>query len=288
MMKLISSLVRVKSLFLVLLSVLPGLAWGQGLHWLNESDGKPSSGSGTGFGSSTISLTLPIEFGEQGQEQVTTAFHLDRTEFRWDGVSAADKEYYWISVPIRYQQKRSGGTSFVVRFEPGVMTDLDGIDSDHLGANLDLLGRIEHRLGFWQLGLTVDRAFGNVNPRPVVGVALRAGRSTEMLLGFPQTRIHTRWGKDFSTYFHARPGGGVWREQHDALPDESFDVQYTNWRLGVGAEFHWRDRLWLNAELGTLRNRRIEATDSSGGTAVEVTATPGDDTYWMVGVNIRL
>ncbi|ASP40372.1 hypothetical protein CHH28_17560 [Bacterioplanes sanyensis] len=278
-----------KTVTLLLTALLASNAQAQsGLHWLSESSGKPDSGSGTGFGSNTISLTLPIERGERGAEQVTTAFHLDRTEFRWKGVNAADKEYYWLSVPIRYQQRRGSGTSFMVRFEPGVMTDLDGVDSDHLAANLELVGRTDHRLGFWQFGVVVDREFGNFSPRPVLGVALKTAGGTEMLLGFPQTRIQTPWGRDVSTYLHARPGGGVWREKHDALPKETFDVEYTNWRIGVGAEFRWRDNWWLNAELGTLRNRQIRATDSSGGTAVDVKATPGSHTYWMIGVNLRL
>ncbi len=288
MKTLLNNRLRLCCVAATLTAFMPVPAQANGLHWLNEAGGSPDSGAGTEFGSSTISLTLPIEQGQRGEEQVTTAFHLDRTEFRWEGVTAADKEYYWLSVPIRYEQRRGSGTSFMVRFEPGLMTDLDGVDSDHLAADLELVGRIHHGMGFWQFGVIVDREFGNFNPRPVLGVALKSAGGTEMLIGFPQTRIQTRWGRDFSTYLHARPGGGVWREKHDALPDDSFDVRYTNWRIGLGAEFRWREHFWLNAELGTLRNRKIEATDSSGGTAVSTSATPGDDTYWMVGVNIRL
>jgi hypothetical protein len=61
-------------------------------------------------------------------------------------------------------------------------------------------------------------------------------------------------------------------------------VRYRSWQFGVGANFHWRESLWLNAEVGQLRNRRISAGDSSG---AKIKATPSENLYWRVGASLK-
>lgn len=255
-----------------------------GLYWANEGPAAPENGAGTEFGRSELSLTLPLEYKKRGAEQVSSSFHLDMSKFRWSGTTALQNDYFWISLPLEYRQKRGKNAEFLLRAEPGFMTDFNVLDSESLAMNADLIGRIYRRSGaFWQFGLTVNREFGDFNPRPVIGMATKATRDTEVLLGFPQTRIQTRWSNDLSSYVHLRPAGGVWVEE---VKDQTgtFKANYTNWKLGLGGEFHWRGALWLTAELGQMRHRRIVATDTTG---VQVKATPADDRYWQAGIELR-
>lgn len=262
----------------------PAVATAGGAYWSTEGQTAPDSGSGSKFGGSYIGMTLPLGRYDGSDERASSSLHLDITEFRWSGTTAAQNEYYWLSVPVEYRQRRNRSSEFIVRAEPGLMTDLNVMSSDSLAMNLDLIGRVYQRSGtFWQFGLTVDRAFGDFNPRPLAAVAWKAGSATEVLLGFPQTRIQTRWTQDLSGYLHLRPAGGVWEEEVTGLTG-TYRVSYTNWKLGLGSEFHWRGPLWLSAELGQMRHRRIRATDDTG---TELTATPADAAYWQAGLILR-
>ncbi|MFP6844298.1 MAG: hypothetical protein VB958_03685 [Thalassolituus sp.] len=276
---------------ILLLSIISAAVQAEGLYWRNDVNGGVKSGAGTRFSSNELSLTIPLERKRNGSEDVSTALNLDLTEFRWSGTTAAQSEYYWISMPISYRQRRSGGQEFYIRAEPGLMTDLNALEGKNIGVNVELSGRTYvSKSDFWQYGIIVDREFGDFNPRPLVGYATKPTAQTEMLLGFPKTLIQTRWSREVSTYLSIRPAGGVWREEvtldaaATVTPSVS-DVKYTNWRMGVGGEFHWRERFWLNGEIGQLRNRRIRATDNTG---VEVVATPGQDAYWQIGITARM
>lgn len=270
----------------VLLVACSGSGWAaaDGVYWANEGPAAPESGPGTEFGRSEQSLTLPLERKTRGAEQVRSSFHLDMSKFRWGGTTALQNDYFWISLPLEYRQKRGKSAEFLLRAEPGFMTDLNVLDSESLAMNADLIGRIYRRSGaFWQFGLTVNREFGDFNPRPVIAMAARPTADTELLLGFPQSKIQTGWSNDLSSYIHLRPAGGVWVEEIKGQTG-TFKANYTNWKLGLGAEFHWRGALWLNAELGQMRHRRIVATDTTG---VVVKATPIDDRYWQAGIRLR-
>ena len=54
--------------------------------------------------------------------------------------------------------------------------------------------------------------------------------------------------------------------------------------MGLGADFHWRESMWLEAEFGQLRNRRIRASDA---TAVAIKGTPGQNRYWRIGASLK-
>lgn len=259
-------------------------ALASGFSWTKEGPGTPDSGDGTQFSRSQIDLTLPLERREKGNEGISSDVHLDISEFDWAGTTAAQSEYYWVSLPLEYRQQRSRSAELIIRAEPGFMTDLNVLDGDSLAMNADLIGRVYRRSGaFWQFGLTVNREFGDFNPRPVIGMATKLTKSTEMLLGFPRTRIYTRWSDDLASFLHIRPAGGVWQEEIKGQTG-TYRTSYTNWKLGAGGEFHWRGPLWLSAEVGQMRHRLIKATDDTG---AAVKATPGDDAYWQIGVELR-
>lgn len=264
--------------------LLTAQASADGFYWAQEGAGTPDSGSGTSFRRSQMSLTLPLENKKSQTESFKSSVHLDITEFDWEGTTALMSEYYWLSVPMEYRQKRGRNGEFIIRAEPGFMTDLNVLDGDSLAMNVDLIGRIHQRSGaYWELGLTVNREFGNFSPRPVIGLAWKPTRATEMLLGFPRTLIQTRWSQEVNTFLHIRPEGGAWQEEIVGQTG-TYRATYTNWKLGVGGEFHWRGAMWLRGEIGQLRNRRVKATDDTG---TSVAASPGADRFWQLGVEFR-
>jgi len=266
------------------LLVMPFTVWANGLLVTAEGPGSPDGGAGTEFSSSHISLTLPLENKSNRRESVRSYVHLDQTTFDLQGTTAAQGEYFWLSMPLQYTQRRDRHTEFLIHFEPGLMTDLNAIDSDAVGANIELYGRRYRRGGgFWQFGLVVDRAFGDFKPRPAVAASWQATKATQVLLGFPRTKITTQWSSALSSFLHIRPAGGVWREEISGQSG-SHSVNNRTWRIGVGGEFHWRKQLWLTAEFGQTRLRTIEATDSTGATQ---TSRPGDDTFTRFGINFR-
>lgn len=58
-------------------------------------------------------------------------------------------------------------------------------------------------------------------------------------------------------------------------------LKYQNWQFASGAEFLWRNNIWLNAEAGYLFAREISALDNSGNT---VKARPANTVYWQLSI----
>jgi hypothetical protein len=244
------------------------------------------SGVGTRFGTSQVALTLPLESRSRGKESFTSYFHMDLTKFDWRGVEAAENDYVWLSMPIKYSQKRDRLNTFLITFEPGFMTDGTNIGLDSIGVNGSLVGRrLMRNGGYWQYGLMIDRTFGDYDLRPVIGIAFQASAKTWMEIGFPEVNIKHDFTRDLKSFFSLKPMGGVWKEEivvDTAKEDET--IRYNNWQVGFGANFHWRKKLWLSAEVGELINRRIRATDATG---ADVKGTPAQGRYWQVGAKLE-
>jgi hypothetical protein len=257
-----------------------------GIYMGSESLSSLKSGPGKKFAASKNSLTLPLERKNRRSETFSSYFHLDVTEFDWRGSTAAQKEYVWLSMPIQYEQQRGRKNVFMVDLEPGLMSDGGNIGMDHIGLNAAVVGRrLWDNGGFLQYGLTVDRAFGDYDVRPVFGVGWQASKRTWVELGFPKVNITHRLSRALQSYFLIKPAGGLWKEEiKTATTQEEVSLQYRNWQLGVGANFHWRGSVWLNAELGQLRNRSIRAYDETG---VSVRATPEQSRYWRIGASLK-
>jgi hypothetical protein len=256
------------------------------IYTSSESLSSLKSGPGQKFAASKNSLTLPLERKNHRSETFSSYFHLDVTEFDWRGSTAAQKEYVWLSMPIQYEQQRGTKTLFMVDLEPGLMTDGGNIGMDHIGLNATVVGRrLWENGGFLQYGLTVDRAFGDYDVRPVLGVGWHASRRTWVELGFPNVNITHRLSRALQSYFLIKPAGGLWKEEiKTATTQKEVSLQYRNWQLGVGAHFHWRGSVWLNAELGQLRNRSIRAYDEA---LASVRSTPEQSRYWRIGASLK-
>ena len=257
-----------------------------GVYIGSESLTSLESGPGQKFAASKNSLTLPLERKNRRTETFSSNFHLDITEFDWRGSTAAQKEYIWLSMPIQYQQQRGQKNLFMIDIEPGLMTDGGNIGMDHIGLNATVVGRrLWSNDGFWQYGLTVDRAFGDYDVRPVLGMGWQASQRTWVELGFPEINVKHHLTSALQSYFMIKPAGGVWKEEiKTETAKKEVSLQYRNWQMGLGANFHWRGSVWLNAEVGQLRNRRVWAYDD---TAASVKATPGQSRYWRIGASLK-
>ncbi|MGK0249396.1 MAG: hypothetical protein ACI910_002138 [Oleispira sp.] len=257
-----------------------------GIYMGSEILSSLSSGPGQKFAASKNSLTLPLERKNGHVETFSSYFHLDVTEFDWRGSTAAQNEYVWLSMPIQYEQQRGRKNVFMVDLEPGLMTSGGNIGIDYIGLNASLVGRhLWDSGGFWQFGLTVDRAFGDYNVRPVLGVGFQASNRTWVELGFPNINIKHYLSSTLQSYLLIKPAGGLWKEEiKTATTQKVVSLQYRNWQLGVGANFHWRGNVWLNGEFGQLRNRSIRAYDEA---VLSVRATPEQSLYWRIGASVK-
>ena len=257
-----------------------------GFYISSESLSSLASGPGDQFSSNKKSLTLPVEKKDRRSESFRSQFHLDITEFDWRGSTAAEKEYIWLSMPIQYQQQRGNNNLFLLDFEPGLMTDGGNVGMDHIGLNGSVIGRrLLGNGGFWQVGLTVDRAFGDYDLRPVVSMGFQASKRTWVELGFPNINVKHHLSHALQSYFMIKPAGGVWKEEIKTdTTTKEVNLQYRSWQVGLGADFHWRGSVWLNAEIGQLRNRRVRAYDE---TAAVVKATPEQSRYWRIGASLK-
>lgn len=244
------------------------------------------SGTGERFSANQVALTLPLEYRARKNESFASYFHVDLTQFDWRGAEAAENDYIWLSMPIKYSQQRDRLNTFLVTLEPGFMTDGSNIGLDSVGINGSLVGRrLMRNGGYWQYGLMIDRAFGDYDLRPVIGIAFQASAKTWMELGFPELHVKHDFTRDLKTFFSIKPMGGVWKEEIEvdtAKQDET--ISYNNWQVGTGINFHWREKLWLNAEVGQLMNRGIKATDATG---ADIKGTPSQTLYWQVGGKLQ-
>jgi hypothetical protein len=252
----------------------------------NENLSSAKSGPGQKFAARKSSLTLPLERKNNRSEMFSSHFHLDITEFDWRGTTAAQKEYLWLSMPIEYQQQRSGNNLFLIDFEPGLMTDGENVGIDYVGINVSVVGRrLLGNGGFWQYGLIIDRAFGDYDVHPVLGLGWQPAKQTSVELGYPNVSIKHRLTNALQGYFLIKPAGGVWKEEiKTPTTQKEVNLQYRNWQVGIGANFHWRSSVWLNVELGQLRNRNVQAYDE---TLVSLTETPQQSQYWRIGVSLK-
>jgi len=280
---------------LVMLSMNPAYAAAPakpeaGLWYLGEGPGSLEDGTGTRFSATQWGFEIPLEKKLRKTERFQSRIQMEWTEFDWQGANAAEGEYIWLSMPILYQQQRGRKHQFLLNFEPGLMTDGGNVGFDHIGLNGSAVGRkLWRNGGYWQYGVIVDRRFGDYDARPVLGMAWQASKRTWMELGFPETHVRHTLSSTVQSFFHIRPAGGVWRH---AVVGQNKDVNlhYTNWQVGAGLTFNWRESMWLNAEVGQLRKRQIRgfADGADADTApTGVKATPGQDRYWQLGAEIR-
>lgn len=261
------------------------MSYASGILVSVEGPGSPDGGVGDQFASSRVSATLPVDQGSNKHEQVRTYAHIDYTRFLWQGAQAADKDYFWLSLPINYQQQRGDDSAFLLDIEPGLMTDMNALGTDALAANIAVSGRSYFGAGdFLQYGVIINRSLGDYKPRPSLAVTWQASQASRITFGFPYTQIYSRLSPGLSSFLRIRPAGGVWKESVEGQ-DKPQSINYRNWRFGIGGEFRWRSSLWLKAEIGQVRNRTIEAFDKTG---VRQVSRPGDDRFWQFGLSLKI
>lgn len=246
--------------------------------WGRERGGELADGRG--FGVNHYQIMLPIRNKESRRETTKIHLNLDAKNIKW---AENIGDYFWISAPLIYQQKRSSSTSLVVNFEPGVMTDLSKVDLEILFANLLVKGRTRLKTNLHiHYGLTVNRDFGDADPHPVLQLQWHPYRTARLMLGLPESKIELDWGRYLISYITYSPKGGLWKES--TKDNKISDVKYKNTRLGLGAIAYWRKYFWFNFEVGQNMNREFSALNKAD---AKEKLKIKESYYWQMGLNLR-
>lgn len=254
-----------------------------GLFWSRDVAVAAQQGDGTALAVSKLELALPWQQLDAREDGFSSGIRVNETRFDWSGTTAADSALYWVGVPLRYYQWRSSTGQLRLQLEPGLMTDGNVTSAEALGTDVLLAWRgLPERGFFWQVGLMVDRRFGDFKPRPQVALAAVAG-DTEWLLGFPETRVEHLLQPGWRGWLHIRPDGGVWREQLQGQTQIT-EVMYRSWRMGAGTGLEWQPGWWLELEAGLQRGRQLEAVDSTQAT---LRIQPGNNHFWRAGIALH-
>ncbi len=260
--------------------LLSTLCQADGISWNRERAEKLKSGTGTTFAMDQLDARMTWLKDESRDEQLAGQVRISRTEFAWGGSNALSETYYWLSVPLAYQQRRGRNWALVAEIEPGVLSDGHLDESKVFYADAQAAVRyFHHKDAFWQLGAVVSRDFGDSEIYPQAAFSVKPDRITQVQLGFPYSHIQANWTPQVASYARLAPAGGLWREKR--ITGKAGEVQYRSWQLATGMDFLWRDGLWWNLELGGLFKRSIRAHDAAGAV---VRAVPKNSPYWSLGL----
>lgn len=288
------------------------------LSWQRDSAAEVKH-SGEDFAVDQLAISGKLYRYQAGAEQFNAGLNLQRTRFDWAGGNQLDETHWWLGVPLNYRQKRSGNTEFIARLEPGLMASRKELNQKALFANAELSGRVYvNPAMFWQLGVVVDRSFGDANVYPLAAFAWKPDSITEVQIGFPYSKIYARWSDTFSTYAKLQPSGGVWRidpqvaagvapepeqppieapepeppvdNDEDAnagaadtngngVTQASKRLKYQSWQLALGTKVHWRKDVWINAETGYHFDRKLEQAG--------VSLRPENALYWKLALQLE-
>lgn len=246
---------------------------------------KVKSGAGQRVGVKKYSLFFPLDKKISRQESFSSAINIVSHRFDWRGQKQAS-EFFWLSVPIKYQQTRNNGYKLMLDLEPGLMTDINSVSENHLGLNFQAAVQknfTKSSHAYWQLGVLANRKFGNYDLRPLAMMSWRSSATTRFQLGFPYSRVDMQLAKTVNTYAHVSPEGGVWRYTVKGQKKDS-DMNYQSLRLGLGINFHWRAKAWVGAEVGQVRNAVVSATSNAN---TKIKAFLDNDKYWKLYADIR-
>ncbi len=249
-----------------------------GILWGRERSGELQNGST--FNINHYQIMLPALARKKSDERINTWLNIDKKVMTW---GTNKRDYYWLSIPIRYQQKRTDNTDLVIHFEPGIMSDFTNLKIEHLFANLQIEGRtwVRHDLDI-HYGVMVNREFGNSDPYPVAQLHWQAPYQTDVLLGLPLSKIQTDLSDTLKSYIILKPQGGMWQESTQKTTPSS-TAYYQNWRMGIGSNLRWRKNFWAHIELGRNFRRKLSALDKTG---VKQNLEIKASYYWQIGLNL--
>lgn len=277
-------------------------------YWQRDVGADLKDGQVGSLSITQLGFSVSDNLWDGGAERLSIGGTAERTRLDLSGSSGS---YYWFSVPLHYQQWRSPNTELLLKLEPGVMASLADLDSDTFTANAELSGRYYfNRTLAGQLGVVVDRRFGDAHVYPLLAAHWQADSVTQVVLGFPFSEIKVNWSDDINTYARVEPAGGVWQLKNgssggtdedtggdtggdDTGADTDTDtggstsansgeftkVKLRNWRAGTGVELRWRGDIWLNTELGYLFGRKLVTGASE--------VLPENTFYWQLGLSWR-
>lgn len=125
----------------------------------------------------------------------------------------------------------------------------DRIGLEALQFNVALMKNFALQAGAsWQAGICADHRFGEYRLYPSLAWLWRAG-DWRVRLGWPDSEIRRRLGRDFSTALSLSPAGERWRVHHETGGDSWFS--HEAWQARWSLE--WRPRQSLGLELSAAR-----------------------------------
>ena len=113
----------------------------------------------------------------------------------------------------------------------------------------------------WQFGLCADHRFGEYRLYPALAWRWRA-ENWRLRLGWPDSEVRVRLGRDFSTALAVSPSGERWRVHHETRGDSWFS--HEAWQARWSLEWRPRDALGLELSAARLSASRYDFSLSGG------------------------
>ncbi|MEM8981731.1 MAG: DUF6268 family outer membrane beta-barrel protein [Pseudomonadota bacterium] len=220
--------------------------------------------------------------------QIDVGFDYEYTRFEYRNVPSRNRDLHRAHFPIRLDT-RSQSYRLNAYVAPGIATSSNVI-KDFLrrgtGADWYLNGGLElsnNASSFtWILGAGYDRAFGEDQLYPVLGIAFQPNEDTRIRLAYPVTRLTYDAGEDRRIDLTVFPAGQLWHVQTDDFDDE-FDYEMQAWR----AQLALMQRIWKRLSLDIAagyefdRDHRFEDSNS-----IAVIGDVSDAWFFRLGVRI--
>jgi hypothetical protein len=210
------------------------------------------------------------------------------TRFEYEGLATRNRDLHRLAVPLVWRRASAWARSLELR--PVIATS-SNVFKDFVsrgsGEDLQLHGRwLTERRGHgwgWRAGLARDDTFGKLRIYPVVA-ALRAGPAWTLEIGWPETRVLRRAGRQLELGVAVAPAGGRWHVVSDERDGADFNYELRAWRSAATASWGGASGWRLAASAGLEFDRRHRLEDDLGS---RVDRAAGDASFFDVSLAYR-
>lgn len=189
---------------------------------------------------------LGITFGGSFQANIWSLDSGDRDDF----------DVYKLRLPIGYAFQATENIPVVVGLVPGIHSDFEDVDGDDFAIHADAVGSYAQSAALtWVFGVGFGEEFGDATAYPIGGAIWQATDSITARLVFPNPNITYSVSDALNLFIAGEPTGGEWNVGED---DDSFDLQQTGYRVGLGGEYQISDGGWLYIMAGVESERELQ------------------------------
>jgi hypothetical protein len=192
------------------------------------------------------------------------------TRYTYENVAGRDRDLHRLQIPLGFSHRTEtwSATGFVA---PGVATSSNVLkDLPDRGGSDDVIttGRVEigvprgARLG-WLWGLAYDRAFGEDELYPVLGLTLQWDDRLALRLALPDPAVRYAPRDRHEFTLRLFPAGSEWHVVSDELNDD-FAYRVEALRLQGIWSYRFGRSGWLDLSLGYDFDRRFRFVDDAG------------------------